>query len=262
MVNTRSADKQTHLKDFANGKKAPAPEARKAKTNKAPAAKKQSKISNSEDGQMLSPPGLSTKKRKSSPSNVEAELSKKAKTEENDDNPIIINRAPVLHLWGASVTHFLYPKLDWSTCLSAGSAISSICAVAKGRSIGTINEPDDTEERRKKKKKERKDEEGAPHTLEVMQFKLKHKDGKVHFSGKPQSSSENTLRTKYGERYDEVRTTFDEALQDWKGDEEELSKAAFGMYEEFRPNTAKGQKGWGRKGALDLNIIRKTVQKG
>lgn len=212
---------------------------------------------------MLSPPPSLTRKRKSPLTDKKAETKKKKKkpkAEEHEGDIVMINRAPVLHLWGACVTQFLYPKLEWSTCLSAGSAISTICAVAKGRSIGTIDEPEDTEEQRRKKEEQKK-KEGELDVLEVMQFKLKQKEGKVHFSGKPQSGNDDALRKKYGEKYDEVKQTFDKALEKWKGSEEELSKAAFGMYEDFRPNVSKGQKGWGRKGVLDLEIIRKTVDR-
>jgi hypothetical protein len=260
MVTTRSANKQSHLEDFTEqGKPAPS-KPQKGKTSKGSPAKRQSRISASKDGGMLSPPPSPTRKRKGPPSDVKRGSQKKVKKEEPDEDPVIINRAPVLHLWGAAVTHFLYPKLNWSTCLSAGSAISTICAIAKGRSIGTIDEPEDTEERRKKKEKE-KEYMQDHEVLEVMQFKLKQKDGKVYFGGKPQSSNEETLRKKYGDRYDEVKEVLEEALKEWKDDEEELSKAAFGMYEDFRPNIAAGQKGWGRKGALDLNIVRKTIGK-
>ena len=262
MVTTRSANKQTHLEDFTEDK-ASSSETSKKQAPKKNAATKQSKISTSEQGGMLSPPPSPSRKRKTPPTEKKGETNKKTKTEEPDekaDDTIVINRAPVLHLWGACVTHFLYPTLEWSTCLSAGSAISTICAVAKGRAIGAIDEPEDTEERRKKKEQQ-KDDAAELDVLEVMQFKLNQKDGKILFSGKPQSSNDDGLRKKYGERYDDVQKTFDEALATWKGSEEELSKAAFGMYEDFRPNVSKGQKGWGRKGALDLGIVRKAVEK-
>jgi hypothetical protein len=131
--------------------------------------------------------------------------------------------------------------------------------VAKGRSIGTIDEPEDTEKR--KQKQERKNKDAELDVLEVMQFKLQQKDGKVLFSGKPQSSTDDALKKKYGDEYDDVKRAFEKALDTWRGNEEELSKAAFGMYEDFRPNVSKGQKGWGRKGALDLDIVRKTVDR-
>lgn len=261
MVSTRSANKQTHLEDFT--KDEPPKKSTKKQATKDNAATKQSKISTSKKGGMLSPPPSPGKKRKSPPTEKKSPKEKKARTkelEEESGDTVIINRAPVLHLWGACVTQFLYPKLDWSTCLSAGSAISTICAVAKGRSIGTIDEPEDTEGRRKKKEEQR-EEAAEPDVLEVMQFKLNQKDGKIMFSGKPQSNNDDGLRKKFGEEYKHVKETFDESLAQWQGSEEELSKAAFGMYEDFRPNVTKGQKGWGRKGALDLDIVRKAVDR-
>jgi hypothetical protein len=62
-----------------------------------------------------------------------------SKTESNEsDDGIMINRAPVLELWAATVTSFLYPKISWDTSLSAGGAISTLCAISKGRAIGAI----------------------------------------------------------------------------------------------------------------------------
>jgi hypothetical protein len=259
MVTTRSASKQARLEDFT-GQQTAASKPKKSKTSKASTVKRKSRISASRHGGMLSPPPSPIRKRKNPASHARPRPEKKPKPQEQQEGPIMINRAPVLHLWGAAVTHFLYPKLDWLTCLGAGSAISAICAIAKGRSIGTIEEPEDTEERRKRKKEQREKEKDYD-VLDVMHFKLRQKDGKVYFSGKPQSSNEGTLRNKYGEHYDDVKETFNEALNEWKGDEEELNKAAFGMYEEFRPHIDAGQRGWGRKGALDLEVVRKTIQK-
>ena len=183
-----------------------------------------------------------------------------AKTADNDESrKIIINRAPVLQLWSACVTHFIYAELAWSTCLSAGSAISTICAVAKGRSIGTVAEKDESERQRRDAKKEQKD----PDTLEVMHFKLRIKDGLAlvgssDAKGKP--GTEEPLKKKFGEeQYGQARELFDEVLRSWEGDEDELSKRAFGFYEQFRPDVRSGQKGWGRKGELSLDTIRSTV---
>lgn len=255
MVSTRSGNKQTHLEDFTENKAA---SKRPSKTKGA--TKQEAKSSTSEDRSSPS------RKRKTPPADKKSPT-KKSKTEvktedeqgskSTKDEPIVINRAPVLHLWGACVTHFLYPKLEWSTCLSAGNAISSICAVTKGRAIGAIDPPEDTHQEKRKKK----DEASELDELEVMHFKLKQKDGKSVFSGKSQGDDDAGLRKKYGERYEEVKGVFDKALASWKGSEDELSRAGFGMYEDFRPDVSKGQKGWGRKGALDLEIVRKTVAK-
>ena len=56
-----------------------------------------------------------------------------------------------------------------------------------------------------------------------------------------------------------VKGVFKEALEGWKGEEGELNWKGFGLYESFRPDVSKGQKGWGRKGELDLGKIREVV---
>jgi hypothetical protein len=242
MVTTRSqAGKQTNLEDFATSAK-PQP------TKKSPATK-------SKNQKKALNPSASSKKRKASEVEPKQNVSKKPKTTpSSSNNEITINRAPVLTLWSASVTHFLHPSLKWSTCLSAGKAISAICAVAKGRSIGTISEPDVDDAKKKEKKKIEADE------LEVMHFKLRLKDGVVFFGGKAQNGSEDALKGKFGDHYDDVRGVFDESLQEWGEKKEELDKLAFGMYESFRPEVPKGQKGWGRKGVLDLEKVREVIR--
>jgi hypothetical protein len=130
--------------------------------------------------------------------------------------------------------------------------------VAKGRSIGTISEPDvdDSKKKDEKKKQIEADE------LEVMHFKLRLKDGIVFLGGKAQNGSEDALKRKFGDHYDDVRGVFDESLQKWGERKEELDKLAFGMYEEFRPEVPKGQRGWGRKGILDLEKTRRIIGDG
>lgn len=244
MVTTRSkAGKQTDLEDFAGSAK---PQATK-KTSPATKSKPQNNVPN---------PPASSKKRKASEVEPKRNCLKKSKTTpSSSNNEIKINRAPVLTLWSASLAHFLHPSLKWSTCLSAGKAISAICAVAKGRSIGTISEPDIDDSKKKDKKKQIEADE-----LEVMHFKLKVKDGIVFFGGKAQSGSEDALKGRFGDRYDDVRGAFEEGLQKWGERKEELDKLAFGMYEGFRPEVPKGQKGWGRKGVLDLEKVSEVIR--
>jgi hypothetical protein len=244
MVTTRSkAGKQTDLEDFAASAK---PQPTK-KTSPATKSKLQNNIPN---------PPASSEKRKASEVKPKRNGLKKSKTTASSlNNEITINRAPVLTLWSASVTQFLHPSLEWSTCLSAGKAISAICAVSKGRSIGTISEPDVDDS----KKKDKKNKQIEVDELEVMHFKLEIKDGVVFFGGKAQNGSEDGLKGKFGDQYDDVRGAFDEGLQKWGERKEELDKLAFGMYESFRPEVPMGLMGWGRKGILDLEKIREVI---
>jgi len=137
------------------------------------------------------------------------------------------------------VTHFLHPELRWETCLSAGTAISAVCAILEGRSIGTISSPDSTESKKKTA-------EDATAILESMHFKLKHKNGIVFLGsgdGEAQSGSETALRGKFGARFEDVQRILEESLERWR-DGEKLNEEAFGMYEGFRPGVSKGQTGW------------------
>ena len=42
----------------------------------------------------------------------------------------------------------------------------------------------------------------------------------------------------------------------------ELEEEAYGLYERFRPEIVPGQRGWGQKGDLDLDLIRSLAPKG
>lgn len=207
-----------------------------------------------------------SKKRKSAePAQKDSKSSKKTKTEQSGEtgDSITINRAPVLELWGSCVTQFLYPSLSWSTCLSAGGAISTITAISKGRSIGKIEKPDPGEAQKKKEEREKKAEKENLEELETMSFKLSlDKDGNAMVGGKPKKGNEETLKKKYGgdEQYDKVKKAIQDALKSWKGNEEELDSRAFKMYEDFRPNIPPGQSGWGRKGQLNLDTVKSTVE--
>jgi hypothetical protein len=76
-------------------------------------------------------------------------------------------------------------------------------------------------------------------------------------TGKP--PGEDALRKKFGKAYEPVRGVFVEALESWEDKEEELNERAFGLYEEFRPEVKHGQRGWGRKGDLDLGKVKIAV---
>jgi hypothetical protein len=179
------------------------------------------------------------------------------KESHSEDSTITINRAPVLELWASSVAHVLHPSLSWSTCLSIGGAISTIAAISKGRSIGWIDKPDPDKAADRKRKRE---DDGAEE-VDVMGFNLHiDKDRHAKVGDKPRKGNEEALKKKYGvDQYERVKSIFTEALKSWEGKKDELNHRAFHMYEDFRPSVAAGQKGWGRKGTLDLEKVKKVV---
>lgn len=207
----------------------------------------------------------SLKKRKTSPPNEKTQKASRKDSPQDDqaedsNDSILINRAPVLELWAATVTSFMYPALSWETCLSAGSAISTLCAVSKGRAIGTIDQPDPDAAEKKREERRRRAENEELEELEVMGFHLKLKDGSAMVGDKPKKANEATLMKKFGEsEYRRANHAFQDALKDWKGKEEDLNAQAFHHYEDFRPTVPQGQKGWGRKGMLNFQAVREAV---
>ncbi|KAF1344259.1 hypothetical protein BDV97DRAFT_78453 [Delphinella strobiligena] len=184
---------------------------------------------------------------------------------DNETDTITINRAPLLTLWSALTTSLLHPNFSWSTCLSAGQAISTLCAISKGRAIGKIDPPTTSSEQQAKKSATKDGEEDGLSELKIMHFSLPLKEGVVVLQGKEKkNANEEALRAKFGgeDVYERVKRVFGERLEAWKGREGELNDRAFGMYEEFRPDVATGQRGWGRKGSLSLAKVREVVAKG
>ena len=96
-----------------------------------------------------------------------------------------------------------------------------------------------------------------------MNFPLPVKNGAVLLSGTPKNANEERLVAKFGgcESYERVKGAIDGALESWQGQEEELDKKAFGMYEKFRPNVPTGARGWGRKGELSLAQVESAVRR-
>jgi hypothetical protein len=244
MPTTRSASKQSHIKDFAEepSGKAAKRKAHPEATNKPISSKK--------------------KARKRGTAANDDHEDKKTGGNSSELETIIINRSPVLQLWGATVASFIYPDLSWPTCLSIGNAISSLCAVSKGRSIGLIAPTGDTKLQDRGTKTRRK-LAGGVREVEVMGFQLSLNEDAVIVGGKPKPLKEENLKHKFGDekQYMTVKWAFKEGLQTWSGHEDELSGKAFHMYEQFRPNVANGQKGWGHKGELSIAEITRVVRR-
>jgi hypothetical protein len=293
MPTTRSKAKQSHIEDFTDEKPkySPLPSgdkrifSRPAKASKATStgaprkrpepvkSEKRKKPETVPDEDSKSPDGKAKKARSNSDAKTKSKALPKNGTKQSHfetgdvstlQEPIIINRSPVLQLWGATVSSFLHPDLSWPTCLSIGNAISALCAVSKGKSIGVIEPKDeDPDERQKRKEAEKKKwkEEGVKE-VQVMGFSLRVKGEAVLLGGKGKPLNEEALKGKFGgvEMYEAARRTMRDALETWKCEEEELNKKAFHMYEQFRPSVAAGRQGWGRKGELNLMEVENVIR--
>lgn len=259
-ASTRSRTKQATLEDVGAGNagvKKPAKDVQKSSaTSQAKTSRKRktdsSAVQDNDEDKEANPSNKATK--------AGLEKSDMENSHENQE-VITINRAPVLELWAASVTQLLHPKVSWQTCLSVGGAISTITAISKGRSIGTISKPDPGEaEEKRQHRREKADQENLDE-VEVMSFHLRlDSNGHAIVGDKPRKPGEEALRKKFGEEaYEKARGAFRDALKKWKGKEDDLDGRAFGMYEDFRPTVPPGQKGWGSKGQLNLQTVSSVV---
>jgi len=287
MPSTRSqTTKQSHIDDFtttSTAKSTDAPQNKLKDTSKKPTAAQLKAASGAEDKQDSKKRAAGTtttarketpqKRQKTTPPPKEEQAKEETETEhddkpEDEDNEthsttkITVNRAPVLTLFAACVTEFLHSHLSWQTCLSAGASIASLCAISKGRSIGAIDPPSQDKKTKQDKTSDDDDNEDEEE-ITVMHFPLHIKNGLVvDRSSKPKPGNEKTLESKFGEEEEhEARQVFRDCLQTWKGHEDELNKKAFGMYEKFRPDVAKGQRGWGRKGEMSLEEVEKVIRR-
>jgi len=176
---------------------------------------------------------------------------------------IKINRAPVLTLWGAIVAERLGYNHD--EALTFGKALAGLNAQSKGRSLG-IYSPAETELEESISKKTRERMAGATMMVEVvgrMIPAIQTEHGlRAAINGEeidPQSV-ERYLEKKFGAELTEVRVALEALAQVYPS--QELKQRAYALYEQFRPASPEGVRGWGAAGELNLERIRKLARKG
>jgi len=168
------------------------------------------------------------------------------------DRVILINRAPVLTLWAAVVAERL--GFDPDASLSLGKAVAGLTAQRKGQRLGIYH----------KREHPTADDEAEPERIELVgrSVPVEHTPAGLRASirGKIQdpATTERYLEQKYGDRLDDVRAAFEKLAR--SVDPEELGHQANRLYEKFRPSIPAGQRGWGAKGKLDLDLVEKLGQ--
>lgn len=171
---------------------------------------------------------------------------------------ILINRAPVLTLWAATVAEQLGFKQD--EALSLGKAVAGLNAQSKGRRLGIFKPvPDEV-------KKARAQKRGEEFFVEICGRQvpaINTTDGvRAVIKDKPIETEgvERYLESKFGESLGSVRGAMRDLAK--SVEPEELMKGAFGLYEEFRPEIPRGTAGWCVKGKLDIDGIRSLAKTG
>jgi hypothetical protein len=166
---------------------------------------------------------------------------------------IMVNRAPVLTLWGVVVAQRL--GFDRNAALSLGKCLAGLNAQSKGRSLGIYGPPKGMKGRVRKK----------PGLGEELRVELcgrplpavRTKEGvRAVVKDKPiePESAERYLEAKFGDELESVRKAMSLLARSISA--EELKEQAYPLYEKFRPEIPRGAAGWGAKGKLDLRLIR------
>jgi hypothetical protein len=73
------------------------------------------------------------------------------------------------------------------------------------------------------------------------------------------SSVQRYLAGKFGDQLDEVCSAMEDLAQAFEP--QDLAEQAYGLYEQFRPQIARGTRGWGQAGDLDLELVRSLAPK-
>jgi hypothetical protein len=175
------------------------------------------------------------------------------------ENTILINRAPVLTLWAAVVAEAL--GYERGTAFTLGKSLAGLNAQSKGRFLGIYGRPESPEGEPAPKKTGL----GEEFWIEICERRIPAKntrDGvRAVIKDEPIDpiSVEQYLRGKFGKHYETVRMVMEELAGSFP--QEELAYKAYALYEKFRPSIPSGQRGWGAKGQLKLDLLRALRKK-
>jgi hypothetical protein len=169
-------------------------------------------------------------------------------------NVVMINRAPVLTLWASVVAERL--GYDHDAALSIGKCVAGLNAQSKGRSLGIYGKPKPPEMGGEPKKVGLGEEFWIECCSRPVPMKNTEDGPRAVVKDKPidPASVERYLSNKFKDDLPAVVEAMAELAEAF--DPEDLAEEAYGLYEDFRPEIARGRRGWGQKGELDLDFIR------
>jgi hypothetical protein len=169
------------------------------------------------------------------------------------EEKVLINRAPVLTLWGAVVAERM--GYDWDAALTLGKCVAGLNAQTKGRRLGIYGPPKLGEGGKPKKVGL-----GEEFWVEICGRPLPAKNTpegiRAVVKDKPidPDKVQTYLESKFGESLEAtLQAMRDLALA---FDTDLIAEESRELYDRFRPEIPAGRRGWGAKGELDLEFIR------
>jgi hypothetical protein len=174
-------------------------------------------------------------------------------------NKININRAPVLTLWATVVAERLGYK--HAEALTLAKALTGSTAQAHGQALG-IYTPKEKNGAKKASKESQPLQVFSEQFLAKKIAMVRTKEGvRAVSNGQPikPESVERYLASKFGDALPDVLDAMEQLAKSMPP--KELSANAYKLYGSFVPKVAAGTQGWGAKGELDLDLIRKLAHK-
>ena len=174
--------------------------------------------------------------------------------------PITINRAPVLTLWAAVVAERL--GFEHDEALTLGRAVAGLNAATKSQRLGLSHPSKSGKSGFHRGKKPASD--GMEHvellgrSVPVVHTPTGLRAAKDGEADSPMSV-QRYLESKFGESLAAAEKAMAALAKSFTPTE--LAARAFDLYESFRPSIPAGVKGWGAKGALDLEKVAKLGKK-
>ena len=164
-----------------------------------------------------------------------------------------VNRAPVLTLWAAVVAERM--GFEWDTALTLGKALAGLNAQSKGRSLGIYKAPGPGPGGKPKAKSGLGEDRWVELCGRPIPVKNTPAGERAVVLDKPIDPESVTryLEGKFGEALPEVRKAMTTLAKAYAP--RNLEPIAFDLYQAFRPQVARGEKGWGQAGELDLEKI-------
>jgi len=168
-------------------------------------------------------------------------------------NVVTVNRAPVLTLWAAVVAARV--GYGWEEALSLGRAVAGLNAQSKGRRLGLYSPPKGREGEGPPKKAGLGEEFWIELLGRSVPAKRTPEGVRAVVRDQPiqPDKVQRYLAGKFGDDLAAVRDVMQALAESMLA--EDLAARAYELYEAFRPVIARGAKGWGQKGALDLDLI-------
>jgi hypothetical protein len=149
----------------------------------------------------------------------------------------------------------------WKEALTLGKAVAGLNAQSKGRRLGIYGPPKGAEEGKPPKKVGL----GEDFWLECVgrAVPVKQTEEGVRAVVKDQpidpESVARYLGSRFGDELADVRAAMTKLAASYE--KAELPEIAYELYEKFRPAIARGKRGWGQKGTLDLDVVE-SLSKG